>query len=94
MKNNELAGLSGQTALIFARAGLTTREKIAAAGEVKWLMLPMFGRKRMDEVTLWLGNESPAARRAIDRAVKLLESHGYTIMKPNDKLSRAGTASA
>ena len=83
MKNNELAGLSGQTALILARAGLTTRKKIAAAGEVKWLMLPMFGRKRMDEVTLWLGNESPAARRAIDRAVKLLESHGYTVMKPN-----------
>lgn len=83
MKQKGLSGLSDRTAGILEAAGLTTRRKVASAGEVAWLKLPMFGRERMAEVTLWLGDESPAARREIARCIKFLKSHGYTVMKPN-----------
>ena len=78
---NELHGLTTQTRKILIDAGLDSRAKVVAAGEVGWLMLENFGRRRMREVLAWLGDDSPAAAREVTRCIRFLESRGYTVNK-------------
>lgn len=75
------AGLSKETIRLLDSAGLDTREKIVAAGEIGWLRIPRFGKGRMDEVNEWLGNDAPPVARRIAKCVAFLEAKGYKVTR-------------
>jgi hypothetical protein len=77
------AGLSRETIRLLESAGLDTREKIIEAGEVDWLRIPRFGKRRMDEVNEWLGADAPPVARKVAKCVVYLEAMGYKVIPPN-----------
>ena len=77
-------GISKKTAKLLECAGLDTRQKVIDAGEIEWLKLPRFGKKCLDEVNAWLGDDAPRKRRELERCISTLEKHGYSVTKkPN-----------
>lgn len=71
--------LDSHTARALWRAGLRTREAVAAAGTVGLLRIEGIGRKRLHDIDDWLGPDGHEHQKVVKDAIRLLESEGYAV---------------
>ncbi len=77
-------GLSVRAANALKSAGFDSKDSVREKADgFSPSAYPNFGPKSIDEVRKWLGLPPKDMTAAIERAIRLLEKHGYTVLGPN-----------
>jgi hypothetical protein len=86
--SDELAGLSSMCKNALRFAGLSSRDQILeAASDGSIYKIYNIGTIGISRIFEWLGLDAPSSAQLtakIDKAISLLEMHGYRVIKPNE----------